>query len=60
MSVLHVLTKGLSYDQVDDGARMGEETVRKYAEAFLSDVREKCGLVYLNRRPSGEELATIE
>lgn len=60
MAVLRVWTKGQACDVMDDGARMGKETVRKYVHAFLSDVREKYEPVYLNCRPTEDELSNIE
>ena len=39
---------------------MGEETTRQYVHAFLADLGTKYGHLYLNRRPTAEEMAQIE
>lgn len=45
---------------MDDGARMGKETIRKYFRHFCRDIPAVYGGLFLNRRPSKVELKGIE
>lgn len=57
---LRILRYGRGYDDMDDSARMGKETIRSYFRAFCVDMAELYGNVFLNRRPTQEELRRIE
>lgn len=52
MAVLCVLTKDYRCECVNDGARMGEESVRRYFQIFLQYIRKKYGPGHLDRRPT--------
>lgn len=60
MGSLRVFTKYHSYDSVDNGARMDEETVRRYFQIFLRDIRNKYGHVCLKGRPTVDEMDDID
>ena len=57
---LRLLRTGDSYDMMDDGAKMSEESTRMYFRQFIRDMIEIYGGMYLNRRPTKEELKCIE
>lgn len=42
---------------MDDGAKMGEETISKYFKQFLKDMCILYGVLYLNRRLNRTETA---
>lgn len=43
------------YDSMDDGARIGEETVRIYLKRFMQDMKRRFGSYFLNRHTAAEE-----
>lgn len=60
LACLRVLGTGRSFDDIDDSARMGAETVRQYFRRFVQDIICIYGPAFLNRRPTVEELDGIE
>lgn len=60
LACLRLLRTGDSYDRMDDGCKMAEETLRVYFIKFLKDMKELYAEMYLNRRPTRTELKEIE
>lgn len=60
LACLRLLRTGDSYDRLDDGACMAEETIRQYFRLFCVDVKHLYEGIYLNRKPTTEELREIE
>lgn len=59
LACLRLLRTGAPYDQLDDGARMAEETTRLYFRRFTTDMIRLYGDSFLNRRPTFAELQSI-
>lgn len=56
---LRLLHSGHSYDNLDDGSRKGDETIRQYFMQFTKDMCRFYGKKYPNRRPTREELQRV-
>lgn len=60
LSFLRILGSGRSFDDVDDSAQMGRQTVRSCFHQFCNEFMPIYGAPYLNVQPSASDLASVE
>lgn len=60
LGCIRLIGSARSLRDLDDGAKMGKETIRRYLAKFYHNIGQLYGISYLTCRPTTAELGAIE